>query len=57
MSARKHENLEDLFVSLFSLFEYISRTFSTRCSFVPGVARSQWSVVHGQCAGGKTSSD
>ena len=54
VSARKHENLEDLFVSLFSLFEYISRTFSTRCSFVPGVARSQWSVVHGQCARGKT---
>ena len=57
VSARKHENLEDLFVSLLSLLEYISRTFSTRCSFVPGVARSQWSVVHGQCAGGKTSSD
>ena len=45
VSARKHENLEDLFVSLFSLFEYISRSFSRRCSFVPGVARSQWSIV------------
>ena len=57
VSARKHENFEDLLVSLLSLLEYISRTFSTRCPFVPSVARSQWCVVHGQCAGGKTSSD
>ena len=58
MSTRKHKNLEDPTVSPFSLFEYISYTFSNEgVHSVPGVARRQWSVVHGQWTGGNTSSE
>ena len=50
MSARKHGNLV---IALGVHFSYIFN----EVPIVPSVARSQWCVVHGQCAGGKTSSD